>query len=531
MNINKDKKTHNTRADRQNRRYLAKNIGDRVGLCDECGKQFERHWIEAKGMYANTNKCGACMGANLSGVRNIEIPYTPHAAQQKIHDSKARFKILVAGNRFGKDLGSIGEGVMRFLEMLNEERSIDVNPPVLWWIVAPNMRLARQCWRDLTKLFPKELVLNVLKSDHIVETVNGGIIEVHSADDPQMLVGVGLDIVTITEAARIRELDVVWGNLRQRLDSHGRGPNGKGGIALINSSPLGRSFFYKLAQMGTKGTSLYTPEYETFTFTTWDNPYMAEKRYVIVGQDSMGNDMTREDSIKMQMTRDAYRRDYLAEFLMTQNSVFPNYNRVIVRPPTRKEEEIAAFWKEWEKPDPFETYTIGYDPASKGDGRPCVIRDSKGKVVKIDTMNRLDWDAQWDKLAMYSQRYNGATVQFGQTGLGETIGSQLANRGIPTVPINEQGGNKAKLVEDLALIVEQEWCQLPWSNELEKQLDDYVSVIRDGRSTQYHNMTDSGHDDIISALYFCFAGYQSPTTVTPYIGFMGGIGQPKEVYM
>ena len=67
---------------------------------------------------------------------------------------------------------------MKFLEMENEERSIDVNPPVLWWIIAPNMRLARQNWRDLKKLFPKELVYNISISNLTIETINGGIIEV-----------------------------------------------------------------------------------------------------------------------------------------------------------------------------------------------------------------------------------------------------------------------------------------------------------------------------------------------------------------
>ena len=56
-------------------------------------------------------------------------------------------------------------------------------------------------------------------SDLTIETYNGGIVEVHSDDDPETLVWVGLDIITITEAARIRDLDTVWANLKQRLDS------------------------------------------------------------------------------------------------------------------------------------------------------------------------------------------------------------------------------------------------------------------------------------------------------------------------
>lgn len=520
-----NKKPSKGRIERMNENYIQHSSSDRIGMCEQCGKPFERAWVPSLGIYSNLKNCGSCLMANVHGYRKITIPYTPHEAQQRILDSDARFKIMRCGNRFGKDLHAIGESVMKFINMNNEERSIDVNPPVLWWIVAPNMRLARQNWRDLKKLLPVELVYRMSLSDLTIETINGGIIEVHSADDPETLVGVGLDIVTITEAARIRDLDTVWANLRQRLDSPGRGPNSTGGVAIINSTPKGRTYFYRLCQMGDKKSSLYSPSYETFHFSTWDNPFMAVKRYTIVGQDAMGNDITYEDEIRMGMTDTRYRQDYLAEFIMEINAVFPHYERVLVRPDSRKDDKIAEFWAEWEKVEPFEIYTIGYDPASKGDGRPLVIRNSKGKVVKIDLMHRLGYDAQWDKIAMYSTLYNGASVNFGQTGLGETIGSQLVKRGLNVNPINEQGNNKAKLVEDLAIVVEQQWCQIPWSNEVEKQLQDYVSTDRPGRSTQYHNATDSGHDDIISALYFCFSDFQTPTIILPWVGIVGGINK------
>ena len=181
------------------------------------------------------------------------------------------------------------------------------------------------------------------------------------------------------------------------------------------------------------------------------------------------------------------------------------------------------FWRKWEEPEPFETYTIGYDPASKGDGKPCIIRNSRGKVVKIDTMNSLGWDAQWDRIALYSRLYNGAHCNFGQTGVGETIESQLTKRGVTNSPIPEQGRNKEKLVEDFAVIVEQQWCEIPWSQEAENQLKDYQMILRPGQSTQYHNGQDSEYDDIVSGLYFCFSDFQSPALLIPYVGYFGEV--------
>ena len=512
-----------TKTERQNERLIKHSSSEKVSICESCNKPFEQIYNAKTNTYSNFKRCRECITADATGERRVTLAYTPHETQQIFHESEARFKILQCGNRWGKDLGAIAESVMKFVEMGNEERSIDINPPVLWWIVAPTMKMARQNWRDLKKLLPVEVVQNISVTDMTIETINGGIVEVHSADDPEALVGVGLDLVTITEAARVRDLEKVWANLRQRLDSPGRGPNGKGGLGIINSTPVGRTFFYKLCSMGTKGNSDYSPEYETFHFTTWDNPYMGIKRYDVIGRDSAGNEITFEDSIKMQMPETRYRQDYLAEFIMELNSVFPKYEQVLVRPPSRDEAIVKEFWEEWEKVEEWETYTMGYDPASKEDGKPLVIRNSQGRVVKIDMMERLGWDAQWDKIAMYSRKYNGATCNFGQTGLGETISSQLTKRGVPNNPIAEQGSNKSKLVEDLALIVEQNWCEIPYSREVEKQMQDYISVERERRSTQYRNETNSGHDDIISALYFAFAGYQTPDDIIPYIGVIVGI--------
>jgi len=104
------------------------------------------------------------------------------------------------------------------------------------------------------------------------------------------------------------------------------------------------------------------------------------------------------------------------------------------------------------------------------------------------------------------------------------IGSQITKRGVRNTPIPEQGRNKEKLVEDFAIIVEQQWCEIPWSQEMENQLKDYISVMRPGQSTQYKNSgSDSEFDDLVSALYFCFSDFEGTITALPWTPQMGGI--------
>lgn len=507
-------KRYKTKTDLKNEKIIRHSTSDRVSICAVCKKPFEQVWRPEYEAYTSFKTCPSCRMANARGGINITAEYAPHWGQELVHNSEARFKVMAAGIRWGKDRCSIMEGIRYFIQCLNEERDSSIIPHTLWWVVAPTDKIANQNWRELLANIPREIVVDISKTTRTIETLNGGIIEVQSAYDPESLVGVGLDIVTITEAARIPNLEDVWSNLEGRLNSPGRGLKGKGGVALINSSPLGKNYFYKMWQWGRKESATYDPQWESWTFTTWDNPYMAKR-----GNEIQKNGRTYKENLKRRMPDKRYRQDYLAEFISDVNSVFPNIDEVFVKLDDLPEEEKQA----WEEPEPFEIYTIGYDPAHAVDDPVIWIRNSKGRVVKTDTMVGLGWDSQWDRIAFYSKRYNGAVVNFGKTGLGETIESQLINRGVPCNAIDEQGRNKEKLVENLALIVEQKWCEIPYSEEIEFQFKDYVSIRRKTGTTQYSNATNDGHDDHISAAYFCFADFVVAEMALPYMGIVGGV--------
>lgn len=96
------------RVARQNEKYIEHSTkSERIGICTECGKAFEQVWRPSKGAdgqgeYTHFKTCSACRMANATGQRKVIIPYSPHSAQQIILASKARFKIMTCGNRFGK---------------------------------------------------------------------------------------------------------------------------------------------------------------------------------------------------------------------------------------------------------------------------------------------------------------------------------------------------------------------------------------------------------------------------------------------
>lgn len=501
-------------------------------ICRICKNEFEQDNLKDGG-FSSYETCPACRNIRANAIlkhskttRYIDIPYTPHKTQQVVHESNSRFKILVCGNRWGKDLCSIADSIKHFIEMCVEDRPVTLNPKVHWWIIAPSENLAKQNWRDLKALFPKELISQVQESEMVMKTFNDGIIEVRSAYDSQSLVGVGLDIATITEAARIPDLEATWTNIMQRLNSPKRGPKGKGGLAIINSTPnmenpRSNRFFYQLYQMGKVGSLDRIKSYESFNFSTWDNPYMAEKRYKNINVDAegkpVGEPMTEEEAIRASMSVDKYEQDYMAKFIFGGNAVFKNLESVMIKPDVvRDRKSEQRFFNKIAEVEKTKTYFIGYDPAQKYDGHPLVVFNSAGDMVYADPMTNFDYMEQTKRVADVARRYNNATIYYGVAGVGETLSFFFEKEKVKAVAVREHGNNKRELVENLMLLIESESITILDRYEIYDQLLGYVKVeSKTGATYTYQNGLGVAHDDWVSAIYIALSQYRNQETKVP----------------
>lgn len=477
---------------------------DKYSVCKKCNRQFSQEWDGVAGKYSSYLLCEDCRKAfSKQKTETYVIDYEPFPYQLKMHNSDARFKLIAGAIRTGKDYSMTFELVKYTFACANEDRPATMIPKVRAWIVAPSEAIANEDFVQLRRIIPRELVADWNKTTKSLLTTNGVMFEVKSAYDPESLVGVGLDAVLITEAARIKDLEDVWSNLEGRLNSADRGINGKGGIALINSSPLGANFFYKMYLWGYDGNPDKDPQWQSFKWQHWDNPKNAEK-----GNEVQKNGKTYRENLEIRMSNDRYRQDYLAEFIIGGNSVFPDFEQdMMVLPPKENRKE---FIEEWKRPKINYSYTMGYDPALVTDGSIVWIReDNTGNIVYADDLSGRDIEQQCDEIQRLSNLYNYAVVKFGRTGLGMTIETLLNTRSVPCVPYDEQGGNKSRYVENLAIAIRAgEVHILDDGSKIVEQIKyefaDYIREVKNGK-TVYHNATNDGHDDHISAAYFIFA--------------------------
>lgn len=510
------------------KRYIPEPIASskKYAVCESCHVQFSQEWDSAKGEYSTFKLCPACTEKEQASPQKqilIKLDYEPYDYQWVMHQSKARYRLVSGGIRSGKDYAMTTEFFLYLLKCANEDRPATLIPKVRGWIIAPSEDIANEDFIQLRRLIPPALILDHSRSTGTIILKNGIEINIKSAYNPESLVGVGLDAVLITEAARIKDLEVVWSNIKGRLTSQGRGIGGNGGIALINSSPLGKNLFYKMWTWGQKNHPEWSPEWESWTWTHWDNPNMAKIRLEV-----QANGKTYEENLKREMSEARYRQDYLAEFMSSEYSVFPEFDKCLERVPNRLlEDERQNFIEKWREPISYHTYRIGYDPASIGD-EPIlwIIENDTGKLMRAVSLKGMGWDAQFDSIKMWSDKYNNAPVHFGRTG-HETVDSQLIRRGLATLPLNEQGANKANLVENLARVIEnRQLVVLDDGSEITERIKfEFADYVREQKKANivYHNATSASHDDHVSAAYFAFYQWESESVSIPFIGYVGAL--------
>ncbi len=165
--------------------------------------------------------------------------------QREVFDCDARFRMLVAGRRFGKTYLSLAE----LIRAANQ-------PGKLAWYVAPSYRQAKSiAWKPLKQLSRELWKGRPHESELRIELKGGGTICLRGADNYDSLRGNGLDFLVLDEYALIAP--EVWPEvLRPALaDKQGR--------ALLIGTPRGHDHFYELFE-----SVKAQEQWRTFQFTT-----------------------------------------------------------------------------------------------------------------------------------------------------------------------------------------------------------------------------------------------------------------------
>lgn len=228
----------------------------------------------------------------------IKLEYRPHKNQKTLHDDPSRYKVVVAGRRFGKSVFA------RHHCLLNA-----LFNPGLYWIISPTYRQSKQIhWMALKKEIPNELITYQNEQELSIHLANGSIIELKGADNEQNLRGVGLKGVVLDEAAD--QKPHVWEEIIRPMlvDSEG--------WAVFIGTPKGFNWFYELYMRGVVGSPTYDPEWKAFHFTSYDNPYL-KKREI---------DKAKKEALRSKK-EDTFEQEYMAEFKRYEGLIYKLFSR------------------------------------------------------------------------------------------------------------------------------------------------------------------------------------------------------------
>ena len=211
--------------------------------------------------------------------------------QSEIFLNPSRFRVCVAGRRFGKTFLSTGE-LLRAAISGNDKNC---------WYVAPTYGSAKEiAWLMLIHSIPEQYISKTNETALTLRLINGSVISLKGAEKPNNLRGRALDFVVLDEFADMRPeawYEVIRPSLSDRQ-----------GSALFIGTPKGRNHFYDLWARGKDGA----PDWESFQYTTIEGGNVPE---------------TEIENAKADLDERTFKQEYEAAFVTYQGLIYYGFNR------------------------------------------------------------------------------------------------------------------------------------------------------------------------------------------------------------
>lgn len=171
------------------------------------------------------------------------------------------------------------------------------------------MDLAEKEFRVAWKLIVDNNLIPVRRKSErelFMQLANGTHIECRSEENPDQLIGEGLDLIVLAEAARLKHR--TWDQyLRPALAD-------RRGMALFTSTPRGFNWFFDFYQHGQKGSPTYRKGWRSWTVPSRMNPILGEKEI---------------EEARRTSTPEAFGQEWEAKFISYGGLVFPEFDSLV----------------------------------------------------------------------------------------------------------------------------------------------------------------------------------------------------------
>jgi len=383
-----------------------------------------------------------------------------HENQIKVYNSKKRFVCVNAGRRFGKSWFSASKIIAKALG----------NPGGVYWLISPSYSQVEIMWRMVDKLLPKKYIDQVYLGKLCIKLKNGATIWAKSAEKYDNLRGEGLDGIVLDEAAMIHP-DAWFKVIRPALMD-------KQGWAMFCTTPRGKNWYYKLYKKGVKGDPNYNENWESFTFSSYDNPFLERDELEEVVQD---------------LSELEFEQEILAIFLSDGGTVFKNLDSC-----TRHHIDSTYI--------PGRVYTMGVDLGRHQDFTVITVGDTATKeIVYFERFNKTAWSYVRARIQHVYGTYGRPPVFLDTTGIGDAIQEDLETAGVTVVSYKFTLESKKELVKRLSIAFHNCNIFIPDNPILRDELDSFTYQQTEAGNIKY-GAPKGFFDDCVCSLMLCNYG-------------------------
>lgn len=224
------------------------------------------------------------------------VPLYLHPKQREVFQNPARFRVVVAGRRWGKSqLSKLS--ILKYSRVKNR----------LIWYVSPSYRMSKQImWPELMSAIPKRWIRKINETNLSITLINGTRIELKGADNADSLRGVGIHFLVMDE---VQDIDPeAWTKvLRPTLAS-------TGGHVLFIGTPKAYNFLYELYSMGQRSELQVTNKWMSWQFPTITSPFIPAGEI---------------EAAKADMDEKSFAQEFLASFETMSGRVYYSFERAV----------------------------------------------------------------------------------------------------------------------------------------------------------------------------------------------------------
>lgn len=334
---------------------------------------------------------------------------------------------------------------------------------------APSYKLLGEAWRS-AKATTAPVTRTANGSDHRIELLTGGAIEMWTMEDENAGRSRKYKRVVVDEGGLVHDLGARWNDaIRPTLADYA-------GDGWVLGTPNGMNYFW---QMYGWGQDPLVTDWASWQMPTSVNPLIAAAEI---------------EDMRRTLPEDVYRQEVEAQFIRHEGAVFRNIQACL--------KAAAAATPDQHKGHEF---VAGVDWAMKSDFTciSVVCVDCRCEVA-FDRFNQIGWDVQRGRLKALCDVWKPYSILAESNSIGSPNIEALVSDDLPVMGFETTASSKPPLIKSLVLAFEREefqWLNIPVATS---ELIAYEATVSASTGRVSYSAPEGAHDDSVIARCLAF---------------------------